>query len=227
MYTIGTLLYFRRALDSIKHVVLLGKLYRYAVRDSAFVLVGSYLCERYTATKFLSCATGIYPGSPFVFIIHINNISHIPQTHDTVLYADDTNLLFPDITTIENTCKNGLSVLLNWLSANWSWTPVKPSLLFLRQKNKKTQEISPMFGTSVIERVSRFLGVQFHENLNWSCHIDKIRPEISRFIGIMNKFEELMPAWLKCLLYFSLSQFRINYCLTVWGTASKTSSSKI
>lgn len=42
----------------------------------------------------------------------------------------------------------------------------KTKFAIFTAKNKTTQEISPMFGTSVIERVSRFLGVQFHENLN-------------------------------------------------------------
>lgn len=107
-FTIGIFLDFRKAFDSIKHNILLEKLQVYGIRGIALELMHSYLESRfqYTSLKGYSSEKsmikyGVPQGSilgPLLFIIYINDLTNIPLTEEIILYADDTNVFFPEQT---------------------------------------------------------------------------------------------------------------------------------
>lgn len=93
-----------KAFDRVDHAVLCGKLERCGVRGVTLAWFRSYLtCRRQfvevsgSRSDFATCSYGVPQGSilgPLLFIIYVNDlVSHIPLAK-SVLYADDTTLLF-------------------------------------------------------------------------------------------------------------------------------------
>ena len=64
---------------------------------------------------------------------------------------------------------------------------------------------------------TKFLGVTFHENLNWKYHIDNVCNKISRSIGIMARIKHHIPRNVLLIIYNSLCLSHVSYALPVWG----------
>ena len=100
----GIFIDFSKAFDTIKHNILLDKLYHYGVRGIAHKLISSYLSNRkqfvycdnecYSAVENIS--VGVPQGSvlgPLFFILYVNDIiSCAESSAEFVLFADDTNI---------------------------------------------------------------------------------------------------------------------------------------
>lgn len=237
LYTIGVFIDFKKAFDSIKHHILLKKLGRYGIRGICSDLVKSYLSNRFQYTEIDHARSklgklnyGVPQGSilgPLLFLLYINDIVNISSTADIVLYADDTNMFFSgsDLGALQLQTNSWLEKLSVWLEVNQLYLNTnKTKFVIFRAKNKELrQTICIKFRDKVIEQVSshQFLGVTFNENLNWSPHVNRIRTDISRAIGIIYKLNQLLPAWLKKQLYYALVHSRLSYCSLVWGTTGK------
>lgn len=238
LFTIGVFLDFKKAFDSIKHDILFQKLETYGIRGTCLSLIKSYLHNRLQYTEisharsnFGQIKYGVPQGSilgPLLFLLYINDIVNLPFTPDIILYADDTNVFFSgrDLALLERQTNLWLENLSIWLNTNkLNLNTRKTKYMIFRAYNKRLgQQVLLNFRGECIEQVTshKFLGIVFNENLSWSPHIDKLRTDISRCIGIIYKMKYLLPAWLKRQLYYSLVHSRLNYCLLVWGSTGKT-----
>lgn len=221
LYTLGIFLDFRKAFDSIKHDILLGKLQRYGIRGLALELIKNYLSARrqFTSLNGFTSQTSLIQydvpqGSilgPLLFLAYINDIVNIPRTPDIILYADDTNVFFSgtNLDEIEQCANCWLNELSQWLRSNQlELNTAKTKYVIFRSRNKLVQrKLNVTFLNSTIESTSahKFLGVWFEEFLSWTNHVNKIRCDISRSIGILNKVRHLLPNWLKLQLYYIYS----------------------
>ena len=115
---------------------------------------GSYLHLRLQYVEFNGVSSsykeilcGVPQGSvlgPLFFLVHINDICHLSNLYDLVLFADDTNLFFShnDIQTLTHIINSELLGLSDWFKANKLSLNVKKSnyLIFKpKQKAKKTR----------------------------------------------------------------------------------------
>lgn len=80
-----------------------------------------------------------------------------------------------------------------------------------------------------IEQVAdqKFLGVWFSEELTWSTHINRLKTELSRVIGIIYKMQNVIPTWLKMTLYYSLFYSKISYGILVWSMTTASNYNKV
>lgn len=173
---------------------------------------------------------GVPQGSilgPILFLLYINDIVAIPHTPDIVLYADDTSVFFSsrDLSSLIPVTNAWLKNLSKWLDANQLLLNVnKTKYIVFSSINRPvnlTTEI--VFQSRSLERVTeyKFLGIHFHENLRWTCHVNFVKRDIAQSIGMLNRFRALLPMWLKRQLYFTTVHSRLHYCLLVWGVTSK------
>ena len=106
IYTCCIFLDLSKAFDTVKHTVLLWKLYHYfGIRGTALHLIESYLSNRYLYTNVqgyysnkLKITTGVFQGSclgPLLFLLYINDLP-LASEFDTTLYANDTALMLSD-----------------------------------------------------------------------------------------------------------------------------------
>lgn len=156
---------------------------------------------------------------PLPFLFYINDIANIPLIPDIVLYADYTNLFFAGqgISSLEKQASLWLNNLCLWLKTKQlEWNIKKTKYIIFRPQNRSILHNTQLtFRGLLIEHVQtrKFLGVIFHETLNWSTHVDKLGTHVSRSIGVIAKIVCLMPLWVTKQLYYTLVYSRIHYCL--------------
>jgi len=94
----------KEAFDSVKHNILLQKLFHHEFRGPIFNFFHSYLEKRMICTKlegivphFYEVVYGVPQGSvlgPLLFSLYVNDLPNAFK-FETTLFADDTNLHLP------------------------------------------------------------------------------------------------------------------------------------
>lgn len=238
LFTIGLFIDFSKAFDSIKHDILLSKLEAYGIRGTAHKLITNYLTSRMQYTLYNNSKSapglikyGVPQGSilgPLLFLIYINDIPNIQFTEDLILYADDTNIFFSgaDISKLETTINKYLTELSSWLLANGLTLNTNKTkyIVFSSINRAQKTNIELRFQNNLIDRVEnhKFIGVWFNQHMNWAHHVNKIRNEISKSIGLLSSAKRLLPENLKYQLYYALIYTKVYYCFLVWGNTTKT-----
>ena len=69
----------------------------------------------------------------------------------------------------------------------------------------------------------KYLGIVIDEKLKWRQHIETLRIKISRASYILSKLRHYVDLNTLKLTYYNLVYPFLNYCITVWGGASKSS----
>ena len=226
-----------KAFDTINYDILINKLKHYGIKGNSLNLFKNYLSNR---SQFVSVndvnsekrpiSTGVPQGSilgPLLFLIYINDMVFASEIFASIMYADDTTLsctvnfkksVLTDIS--ETELNNELQKISTWLKLNkLSLNVSKTKFMIFHTPTKKVSTPKLMIDDSVIERVTEFnfLGINVHENLNWSCHTTKIANKISRTIGILNKLKRYLPLNIKIMIYNALIASHLNYGILIWG----------
>ena len=110
--------------------ILLNELHHYGIRWTALQWFNSYLTNRYqyvnynnTTSNMKQILCGVPQGSilgPLLFLLYINDISSVSIVLFSVLFADDTTLLYSsnNLQELSATVNNELSNIMQWLNAN-------------------------------------------------------------------------------------------------------------
>ena len=146
------------------------------------------------------------------------------------MYADDTTLFSHSKSFINNTAEeNNLSKNINreldkiaeWLKVNRLSLNASKSkyMMFRKSVNKRIDFPNLKIDDTPIQLVSdfNFLGLTLDAHLNWKQHTDKTANKCSRTIGIINRLKHVLPTHIKIILYQTLIQSHLNYCLLIWG----------
>ena len=129
-FVLGRFLDFSKAFDTVNHVILLQKLYKYGVPGNCYDWFHSYLSERKqyviyqnTSSEINQIKCGDPQGSilgPLLFLLYINDIVNISQDIFLLLFADDTNLFIngKNISKMSELLNNELKKVVEWLHSN-------------------------------------------------------------------------------------------------------------
>jgi hypothetical protein len=198
----------------VNHDILLQKLNHYGVRGIGNSWVHSYLSDRsqfctfgdkISSTTKITC--GVPQGSilgPLLFLIYINDLGNIFNHFETILFADDSNLIIKgkSILSIEQKINQDIPLLTSWLQTNrLSLNVSKTHIMVFGKKNKnKENHISTTIEGTTLEVVTqtKCLGINLDNELSWKYHALHISKKIAKSIGIPY----------------------LTYCSVIWGMAS-------
>ena len=76
-----------------------------------------------------------------------------------------------------------------------------------------------MINGNNIEQVDEFnfLGLTINEYMSWSSHAKKVSNKVSRVLGVMNRLKHFLPFSALRLMYQSLVNCHLQFCILAWG----------
>ena len=155
-----------------------------------------------------------------------------------ILFADDTSILYSnnDIFELTRVVNNELLILSDWFKANKLSLNIEETnyMLFGPKFNAKkyNQDLASLninIEGKLICRVeyTKFLGVIVDSKLNWEKHINYISMKLSKTFGVLSRIRRKLTPSSFISLYYCLIYSNLNYCIIVWGTASKSLINKL
>jgi hypothetical protein len=224
----------KKAFDTVNHAILIKKLENMGIRGTPLNLLSSYLTNRSQSTYLdgisstsLPITSGVPQGSilgPLLYLIFVNDFSHsIPAK--SILFADDTTILISghslsDLCLKFDTCKPFLET---WMTANRLYINLEKTFYLLFGKMSKKDISLTLFNTPISRCFSTpLLGLHLDSQFHWKDHIKKVLSKLLPLKAIFYQIRDKLTPSSKYLLYHSLVESRINYCIEFYGNASSS-----
>ena len=227
----------KKAFDTVNHELLINKLNSLRIKGNELNWFVSYLNNRVQAVNIghsMSICQGIKVGvpqgstlGPLLFIIYVNDL---PLCVDckTVMYADDTTLLFrsSDQVSLQIDLDSNLNRIAQWFNRNKLAVNIKKTKLMLFGTTKnldKFKDVSLKYSNNAIERVDSFkyLGVIFDSHMTWLQHVDHISSNVSKRCGIVRRIKYCLPVCTLKMLAEAMIIPHFDYCSPVWSNCNK------
>ena len=168
------------------HNILISKLKRYDIHETALQWINSYLSDRkhfvswnQRHSSLLNLNIGVPQGSilgPLLFLIYINDIVNSSNILSFILFADDTTV-YVQHNSIDDAIQilnSELAKVAEWFDSNKLTLYVnKTQMLMMSSKKNLNPKGNVILCNDAIERVTKakFLGIIVDQHLNWQDHI--------------------------------------------------------
>ena len=219
-----------KAFDRVWHAGLLNKLQGSGIRGRLLQWLKDYLTDRQqrvtingAKSEWGNILAGMPQGSvlgPLLFLIFINDITHVIRRCNIRLFADDT-CLFVEVdepTEAAAILNDNLSEIQQW-AEKWlvSFSPPKTEELLI--SNKAPRNHPPLFlNNQPIKKVNhhKHLGIYLSDNLGWKKNTEEIAKKANRCLGILRPLKYILDRASLETLYKSFIRPVLEYADIVW-----------
>lgn len=224
-----------KAFDSVNHQILLKKLECYGIRGLPHSLMQSYLSDRYQYTlvdgqrsSLLPISCGVPQGSvlgPFLFSIFLNDLPKV-TCMEVTLFADDAcfNFAHHNSNILEQQVNQELEKISTWFQDNKLTLNVeKTNFMLIHRRNQPIELNLKLNGIKITQKDQiKYLGIFIDEKLNWKPHINSCITKLNKCMWAITKLRPYTSLSTLRLVYYSLAYPYIQYCISSWGGACKT-----
>ena len=147
-----------------------------------------------------------------------------------ILYADDANIIVTGKTVegIENKINMLIPKLTRWVGLNslkLNTTKTKYMLI----SNTLNHDFDIVIHNKEISRVKeeRFLGVLIDDKLTFNSHRIALAKKVANNCGVLFRARHMLNKKSLAALFYSFIQYRMIYCVSVWGLGNKASINSI
>ena len=230
-YCIAVFIDFRKAFDTVFHLLFFQKLEKMGIRGDSLKYIKSYLQNRKQFTQFRTGISstkfnniGVPQGSclgPLLFNIYTNDMHNLFSNITTTMFADDTVLskCGDNLDTLIADLNIELNKLNDWCNFN--------KLALNSDKTKwmlftnKSEPLHPpiSINNNSIEKVDTFkyLGFTLDSKFNFRRHINIVSSKLSQLSGISYYMRRFLTLEAANSIYYSFTYSILNYGIALWG----------
>ncbi|XP_040067665.1 uncharacterized protein LOC120840939, partial [Ixodes scapularis] len=99
------------------------------------------------------------------------------------------------------------------------------AVIFQLHSRTQTNLFFPFkYGSDIIHCVEnvKTLGAFFSFNMSWSEHVKYVRTKLSKIVGVVNKYRNILPTNIKLQIFKSLYFPVLGYAHLIWGSTGLT-----
>ena len=224
----------KKAFDTVDHKILLDKLFKYGVRGNILNWFKSYLSNRKqyvnwhgSNSEIETVSCGVPQGSilgPLLFILYVNDLSKVSNKFVSILFADDTTILFEgdNINSIITLLNYELGKLIIWLNANkFSINVSKTHYMVFHRARRKLVHKDIILNNYILQvHFTKILGIIIDDKLKWANHISYIKNQMGKGMSILLKARKVLKINVLLQFYHFFVYPYLIYCSEVWGNTS-------
>ena len=219
-----------KAFDRVWHAGLLQKLKGCGIRGRLLQWLHSYLKDRQQRvvingvfSPWGKILAGVPQGSvlgPLLFLIFINDITHVIRRCKIRLFADNTCLFVEVDEPAEAAAalNEDLTSIQDW-AEKWlvTFSPPKTEELLITNKAPRNHPLLYLNNQRITEvKHHKHLGVYLSHNLSWNKHAEEIAKKATRCLGILRPLKFLLDRASLETLYKSFVRPILEYADIVW-----------
>lgn len=220
-----------KAFDCVDHKILLQKLELYGFRGITNSWFGSYLAGRQQRVLFgdqlsgrLSVNSGVPQGSvlgPLLFLLYINDLSHLNISGEFTLFADDATILWHgkngrELTDVIN---YDLIFIKQWCDSNNLSLNIKKTCIMSFKCNLHGISLNNSNLTALNE--NKFLGIYIDDRLNFESHVAALSGKLASGCYALRTISAQLDKSTARSAYFALIESHLRYGVCFWGVCSK------
>lgn len=237
-----------KAFDSLAHNLILNKLDKMGLNETATAWIHSYLCNRKQLVKFgdiksnvEKVESGVPQGSilgPLLFITCTNDISEELAEYDIFSYADDMQIVVKgkSVKNLGKQLETAIKKANEYYNKNsLLCNPTKTEVMLMGTKMRLSNcqqlevEVSNGEETKILvgEKSLKLLGMHIDQSLDWNKNTSAIKKRATNNIRNLYKVNQLIPLKARRTLYTSLVTPHFSYGDTIWNNCGAANRNKL